>query len=175
MKIPSPECLRELLSYNPETGLLTWRVRPINHFPDERAWKSWNTRYSGKITRSMDGLGYIRVNIKGTPFMAHRICWSIYYGSLPDTIDHINLDPSDNRIVNLRECTMSQNQHNRAKNKNNKSGFKNVCLDANNKWRAYIVKDYKQKHIGSFDTPELAYAAYCKEASKFHGEFTNLG
>lgn len=176
MKIPSPEYLRECFTYNPNTGLLSWKERPLNHFSSEKRWKSWNTRYSGKVTGWKCGAGYMTVNMKGSPLGVHRVAWSIYYGNSPETIDHINLDPSDNRITNLRECTKSENQHNRNKNKNNTSGFKNVCWHKQRrKWRAYIVKDWKQKSLGLFDSPELAYAAYCAAAPGFHNGFTNLG
>ncbi|CDY79502.1 Phage-associated homing endonuclease [Caballeronia glathei] len=102
--------------------------------------------------------------------------WAIYYGEFVPLIDHKNLVPSENWIDNLRKATHSQNQHNRSLSKNNKSGFKGVCWHAQNrKWRAYIVVNWKQRHLGLFDTPEEAHLAYCKAADELHGLFANHG
>lgn len=168
--------LKEMLSYDPLTGLLTWKTRPVHHFKRERDCKSWNTRYAGRITGCPDPNGYLRVNIRGTPYLAHQLAWAIYYGEFIPFIDHKNLIHSDNKISNLRECTKSQNQHNRTVNTNNTSGYKGVCFHRQNgKWRAYIVLNWKQKHLGLFDTPEEAHRAYCVAANVMHGEFANHG
>jgi hypothetical protein len=168
--------LKESLSYNPLTGILTWKVRPLHHFPDARAHKSWNSHYSLKETGCIDPNGYLRVNILGTPYLAHQLIWALHYGEYTDFIDHINLDPSDNRISNLRKCTLSQNQHNRTISKNNKSGYKGVCWNPKtSKWRAYIVLNWKQKHLGFFDDIKKAHEAYCHASDLLHGEFSNHG
>lgn len=92
--------------------------------------------------------------------------------------DHINGNPLDNRRANLRLATRSQNNMNRKKSSRNKSGFKGVSLHKQNgKWVARIGKDGKYKHLGLFNTPEEAYAAYCEAAKDkdWHGEFANPG
>ncbi len=91
-------------------------------------------------------------------------------------VDHINGDPTDNRRSNLRICTVSQNLMNRGANSNSKSGFKGVSpCHSNGRWRATInIAGSKQKHLGYFDTPEEAHAAYVEAAKQFHGEFATM-
>lgn len=89
-------------------------------------------------------------------------------------VDHINMDTLDNCRSNLRLATNSQNCMNRRKRSDNTSGFKGVAPHGK-KWRAYINKDGKRTNIGTFATPELAFAARCTAAKILHGEFANLG
>lgn len=89
-------------------------------------------------------------------------------------VDHVNGNRTDNRRCNLRVCTRSQNGYNQGLPKHNTSGFKGVCL-RNGRWIAGIKSNGKKKHLGSFETPEAAYAAYCSAARELHGEFANLG
>lgn len=173
-----PQLLSEALTYDAETGALTWKTRPLHHFKDQRAADSWNTRLAGRSQLgSADRKGYRRININGTPHAAHRLIWLLVHGELPpEQIDHINGNKGDNRLCNLRAASASSNQHNRPVNANNSSGFKNVCWHAlSGKWRSYIVVNYKQKSLGLHDTREAAYAAFCKAAAELHGEFANLG
>lgn len=173
---PSVIELREMLDYDPETGRMTWKFRPMHHFKNLAAWKRWNTSYAGKLTGYTDPNGYIRINIQGTPYLAHQLAWAIYYGEFTPIIDHENLKPGDNWIKNLRKATCSQNQHNRTINKNNTSGFKGVGWHKQQqRWRAYIVVNWKQKSLGLYDTKEEAHQAYCAAADKLHGEFANHG
>lgn len=168
--------LREMLEYDPETGSMHWKVRPQTHFKNFGACKSWNTRNAGKPTGCLMPSGYLAINIRGTPYMAHRLAWAIYYGEFAGTIDHINRVRHDNRLCNLRACTLSQNQHNRTISPNNSSGFKGVSWHKQkNRWRAYIVVNWKQKSLGLYDTAEEAHAAYCKAADALHGPFANHG
>lgn len=93
-----------------------------------------------------------------------------------ECVDHINVDKRDNRRSNLRLATKSQNQRNQGLSKKNTSGFKGVAFDkARGKWRAAIKYGAAHKFLGRFDTPELAYEAYCKAALQFYGEFANFG
>jgi HNH endonuclease/AP2 domain len=173
----APHELREALAYDPDTGRLTWLTRPLRHFKDARAQASWNTRFAGKTTgHALDKNGYPRVNIRGTPHLAHRLAWAIVHGKLPAQLDHINGNPADMRLCNLRACAGAENQHNRPRSKNNSSGFKGVCWHAQcKKWRAYIVINWKQKHLGLFDTAIEAHEAFCKAADEMHGAFANYG
>jgi hypothetical protein len=176
MPLPAIAELRELFEYDPDTGILRWKVRPRHHFKNEGAWKAWNTRYAGSITGCSDKLGYLRTNIRGTPHLTHRLIWALHYGEWVDYIDHENRVPGDNRIKNLRAATSSQNQHNLAASSHNKSGFKGVSWHkATRKWRATIFVNWKQTYLGLFATAEEAYAAYCKAAAELHGDFANVG
>lgn len=89
--------------------------------------------------------------------------------------DHVNGDKLDNRRDNLRVATHAQNQQNRGKYANNKSGYKGVSWSsAANKWVAMIRINNKQTYLGIFDDPKEAYDVYCEAALKYHGEFAKL-
>ena len=89
--------------------------------------------------------------------------------------DHINGNGLDNRKINLRICTHSENLRNRKKNVNNKSGYKGVSLDKNlNKFRCKLYMNGKAIHIGYFINPKDAARAYNDAALKYHGEFAHL-
>jgi hypothetical protein len=156
------------LSYNPETGVLTWKRR-------ENAWKGWNETWAGKPagSRGSGGEGYSYVTIDFRPRKAHRIAWLLHFGIMPaGFIDHINGDRLDNRIANLRLSTNAENMRNRAAPRNNSSGYKGVYLDAYTKrWKAQINIAGKNRNLGRFDTPEEAHAAYRLAAEQGHGAF----
>lgn len=126
----------------------------------------------------VDDAGYARTNIwrdgrkQSAPRM-HRLVMDV---TDPNThVDHINGNKLDNRKSNLRLCNRRQNLQNRTKQSNNKSGYKGVVYDKSRaRWKAEIGYNGKRKHLGRFDTAEEAYAAYCKAAELYHGEFANL-
>jgi hypothetical protein len=147
------ERLRELLAYEPGTGLFTWRVdRCLN-----RIVKAGMVAGSTHTT-----YGYVYIGVDGRNYRAHRLAWLYVHGAWPEhEIDHINGLPADNRIVNLRDVTSSANKQNlrRAKSSNKSSGLLGV-QKKRNRWYAHITVRGRQRHIGVFDTPELAHAAY---------------
>lgn len=111
----------------------------------------------------------IRVGLNQKHVKMHRVIANTPKGM---HTDHINGDGLDNRKENLRICTNAENLRNQGKQSNNTSGFKRVGWDKRNrKWAAYIRLNYKKIHLGLFPTPELAHAAYCEAAIKYHGEF----
>lgn len=90
--------------------------------------------------------------------------------------DHIDGNPLNNRRENLRIATSAENQHNRSKPRNNKSGYKGVTWQsAVGKWRAQIKVNGKAIYLGLFTTPEAAHEAYCIAARELHGKFFNPG
>lgn len=94
----------------------------------------------------------IVIRIQGNSYMAHRLIFKITTGIEPKEIDHINGDPSDNRIENLREISRSQNSYNTNLRSTNKSGFKGVCFDkSRSKWIATISNNYKTINLGRYD------------------------
>lgn len=166
-KYPDPEYLREILTYCGSTGVLRWNMSDIKT-------EKWNSRYSGSIAlNSIEPTGYLRGTIDGSQYKSHLIAWAIYYGKYPEgEIDHINGDKSDNRIVNLREATRSQNQINIGLRKSNTSGYKGASWKKRNgKWQAQIQINGKTKYLGLHDTAEKAHEAYTLASLKYHGKF----
>lgn len=119
----------------------------------------------------------ICIQVNGNKYLAHRIIWEMHHGPIPDgmKVDHRDMDPWNNRLVNLRLATNSQNMCNRPKQANNTSGYKGVCWDAvNEKWMAQIRAGGVSRILGRFHTAEEAYEAYCDAAKAAHGEFFRL-
>jgi hypothetical protein len=117
---PSPAFLRAVVSYDPETGKMWWRVRPSWMFesrvqPSSARAAQWNGKHAGKeCFTSRDTNGYAQASIFDRPLMGHRVAWAIYYGDWPETeIDHIDRVKDNNRILNLRLVTRSENLRNR--------------------------------------------------------------
>lgn len=176
--VPTPEQLRNLLSYEAETGKLYWKPRPYEMFKNKQAHGTWNTRYAGKESFTAIGNhGYHTGSVNNKMYTAHRVIWAIAHGEWPrDQIDHINGLRTDNRISNLREATAQENNRNIGLGAANTSGYKGVCWHAyTKKWKAEIkISTDKRLHLGLFETPEAAHAAYCSAATKYHGDFARL-
>jgi len=153
----SHERLLMLVSYDPLTGLFTNRVR-----------RSMSP--AGTVLRPRNR---IAISIEGRHYQPAHLVWFFVHGKWPDLlIDHIDTNPENNRIENLREANTTQNAHNRKVSKKNKSGFKGVnkATEAN-RWQATIKAKGKKIYIGIFHTPEEAHAAYVEAATRLFGEF----
>ena len=161
------EIARELLTYNPDTGKLFWKERPLKYFKNPTHRKSFNNQWAGKealtaITRRKSGqIARLDGCVLTKSYYTHRIAWLIYYGEWPkNEIDHINQDPTDNRIENLRDITNSENNKNRTLQKNNKVNFNGVFFDKQtSRYRAQIKVDGVKKCLGRYDTLKEAIAA----------------
>lgn len=177
--LPSPEVLRQLLSYDPETGKLFWKVREPKWFKSDghcgarRAAAIWNARYANKEAFTTISHGYPSGAIFNRRYEAHRVIWALVYGSWSEKeIDHIDGSRGNNSLINLREATSSQNKMNCGLQSNNTSGFKGVNFHSRlNRWRAYIKVNRQSKHLGYFGTREEAAAAYRVASRELHGEF----
>lgn len=161
-KSPIPltqERLKQLLDYNPETGVFTWAVR------------RGNALNIGSTAGSLDRNGYLQIETGNKLYLSHRLAWFYMTGVWPALqVDHINRNKSDNRWANLRLATHGQNHSNSVRPSNNTTGFKGVGKKGG-KWYAQIVFNKKHKHLGTFSTPEAAHAAYCAAAHEVFGEF----
>jgi hypothetical protein len=152
-------------------GALFWKRRPIDHFSSIHYCNRWNSRMAGKAAGA-NNHGYVMIRIRRKTFMAHRIIFCMFYGYMPDNIDHINMNRSDNRPNNLRAATVAENNRNRKAQKNSLTGIKGVSINkTTGKYQARIGFDKKYYQLGSFNTPELASMAYQKAAEEFHGKF----
>lgn len=165
--------IRRAISYDPNTGEMTWNQK----VGIGKEAKRWNARYAGKRALGCrSNTGHLTGTINKKHFKAHRVAWAIVHGYWPDfEIDHINGNPSDNRICNLREATRTQNAQNVPKRKGGLSKYRGVSRDRN-KWRALIHANGVPTYLGSFDTEEKAAIAYDLVAPIMHGEFarTNI-
>ena len=160
----SQDQVKGLFNYNQNTGVLTWKVAT------SRCIKV------GDRAGSVEGDGRVRINIKYNRYRAHRIIFLMFKGYLPEFIDHIDGDNTNNKIENLRECTKSENSWNAKLAKTNKSGVKGVYQHKTSRsWIAYISHKGRQMQIGSFKTIDEASKAVRDKRNELHGEFANHG
>lgn len=144
------EMVRQLLSYDPHTGVFTWRVKPA---PAIRA---------GSIAGRTDARGYSGINIRYKKYASHRLAWLYVTGEWPSQqIDHIDKNPSNNRFSNLRDVSGSDNCLNRDHpGKARAAATKGVTLLKSGRWQAQISVNAKVEYLGSFTTEADASAAY---------------
>ena len=153
--------LREVLHYAPDTGVFTWLVKT-------------STRIKvGDVAGSASARGYVWVRVDGVLLLAHRLAFLWMTGEWPPQfVDHINGVRDDNRWSNLRPATRAENNQNqRRARSDNKLGLLGVCR-YRNRFRATIAVDGQRIHIGTFDAPEQAHAAYLKTKRELHGGCT---
>jgi hypothetical protein len=154
--------LKELLEYDPDTGVFRWRTsRPHSRIK------------AGDVAGRLDKTdGYVRIGIDKTRYRAHRLAWLYVYGTLPPLLDYKDLNWENNRISNLRVATRAQDQANITKKTHNTSGLKGVFFHNKTKrWYAKICHNRRQIRLGYFVEKEDAYAAYKKAAAALFGEF----
>lgn len=155
--LPSPEVLRQLLRYEPETGKLFWKDRPVEFAKSAGEAQRWNKRFAGREIVVTTTHGYKVVTIFDKQYPAHRICFALHYGKHPQgDIDHINGIRTDNRLSNLREATKRQNATNRKLISRNASGVCGVSITPYGTYSAYISTGEKRISLGSFKTVEEA-------------------
>lgn len=155
-------------------GVLIWRTRPQSHFPNARICKAINSRNAGTVAGNMRKDGYLSVGVgQEKRELAHRVVFAISHGRWPDgIIDHIDGNKANNDPSNLRESTHSKNAANMPAMPHNACGFKGVHLQKNTgRWRAQIRVSGKTKHLGYFDSPEIASSAYERAAESIFGCF----
>lgn len=154
------ERLREVLHYDPETGVFTWLGR---------------SRRRGLVAGYTETVGYhvifVGTRAAGKLYKAHRLAWLYMTGEWPtDMIDHANGNKTDNRWVNLRAADRSRNLINSRRRRDNTTGFKGVSLNRG-RYMASLTKGGKTMNLGRFDTAEEAHEAYCAAAREHFGEF----
>lgn len=146
-------------SYDPETGILTSRVK-------------YGSKPEGRVVGCTDERGYVRVRVGGMLIKAHRVIWFMQTGDVPPIIDHINRDKGDNRWCNLRIATSSENAGNASISPRNTSGFKGVSFDkSRNRWRASVPGSPAKLTVESKYHAAVVYNYF---AEKHFGKFANL-
>lgn len=155
--------LKELLHYDPETGIFTW-------------YKKGSGRSSDLVAGIKTVYGYIDLKVKGVTYKAHRLAWLYMYGVWPERyLDHINHVRHDNRIVNLRDATRKDNSKNISMTKNNTSGIIGVRFDKQRKkWHAYVRVEGKLNHL-IFSNDKFEAICVRKSAERKHGFHENHG
>lgn len=167
------EYLRQILDYDPSTGQFRWRPRPREMFTSDRAHAAWSARFAGKIAGNSPADDYSRINVGGKIYHTHRLAWLYCNGDLPDEIDHIDGDRSNNAIKNLRAATHSQNACNTPLRRHNRLGEKNIKYDGIS-YRVTIKAGGKIAFDKRFATLEEAREAYAREAVRHQGEFARI-
>jgi hypothetical protein len=160
-QIISQEYLREIFNY--KDGEFYWK----NH-----KYKALNNKKVGGI----NGMGYHQLTINSKLYATHRLIFLFHYNFLPKTIDHIDGNKLNNKIENLREATLSQNQQNTKKHKDNTSGVKGITWHKFNKrWQVQMTVNGKNKYFGAYK--DIDYAKFVIDAmrNKYHKEFANFG
>jgi len=160
------EYVREILDYDPVTGVFKWKWRD-----DVR--KRDNSRYAGKAAGSVQPDGYVKITINKRLYRAHRLAWLFVYGEWPQKdLDHRDGDRANNRIANLRPATSQENNRNVGLRADNTTGIKGVYWRTDRgKFRAEIRTDGKHLHLGSFDTLAEAIAARIAAEIEYFGPF----
>lgn len=167
--LPTQAILREWFIYDSETGIFVWRKEPRKIGP-----------YLGKVAGHTRKTGYVFIGVPGFGLLgAHRLAWIYMHGLTIGgaEIDHIDGNPSNNAIANLRLATSSQQKQNKCVQSNNRSGLKGAFYHAcrpGKKWRSQIKVGEKLHFLGYFETAEQAHEAYKAAAKEHFGEFARL-
>ena len=150
------ERLKEVLGYDPETGMFRWKMSPA---------PSVNI---GDTAGHKHIRGYIQIGINGKRHRAHRLAYLYTHGYIPEYgIDHIDRNPSNNRIDNLREVSQQCNMRNTGNYCTNTSGCKGVYWNKhNNRWCAQITVNGKRKYLGTYDKDDFASAVYARHTAE---------
>ncbi len=160
--------LRECFKYDIDSGELYWREdRPLSHFSHPNTGKYWLEKYGGKVAGSVGKIrctSYRILKIKGFGTTNHRVIWFMYYGDLPEVIDHVDGDGLNNRISNLRASSLKDNPKNQKLHKRNTSGVSGVSyLKKYGAWRVMIGSGKDTIHFGTYYD---FFEACCKRFSE---------
>lgn len=157
--------LKEVLDYDPLTGVFRWKV-------DAGKKKIKAGSVAGGNRRD----GYLRISIDGARYYGHRLAWFWMVGSWPDPeCDHRDLDVSNNRWENLRLATSTQNKGNSGLRSDNTSGLKGLRWEVDRgRWLVRISIEGRMKNLGRYEDKGAAAAAYEAAAKQHFGEFARL-
>lgn len=160
--------LRQLLEYDPATGVFIWKERPNGSV-------SWNKRFAGKVAgRTIpNGRGYLEIVIGGKLYFSHRLAWFYVTDAWPiENIDHADGDKTNNRFGNLREASASQNGWNANGHRDSALGLKGVYRQTRcETYTANFRVNKRRVYVGAFNSPEDAAAAVSQARKQHHGQF----
>jgi hypothetical protein len=133
--------LKNYVYYDPDTGAFTRKEKPAR-----------GKAKAGDVMGSRHMAGYMAASVRNKAYLLHRLAWLYVHGYMPEQIDHINHDRTDNRISNLREVVPQENLRNQKLSAANTSGVTGVAWDkAKRKWMAQVKVDYRNVHLGRYD------------------------
>jgi len=151
-----------VFNYNQHTGELSFKKRPSHHFKSKSAHTNWNNNKAGSILNYVGNHGYIELSLDYKKHLAHRVIWLIVHGELPNEIDHVNGNKTDNRLLNLKNVTRSQNCKNLPIHRKNKIGITGLRMRGSS-YEVYISSGGKTYWLGS--TRDF-FEACCKRKSE---------
>lgn len=155
--------LRELLRYDPETGMFIHLVT--------RCGRAVAGNSAGHASRRKNGHSYLMIKIDDRTYAAHRLAFLWMTGSWPtDRVDHVDRNGLNNRWENLRIATRSQNGANAVYRKNS-TGLKGVTCRKHGRYQAQIQVAKRRIYLGMYGTPEEAHTAYAVAAERYFGDF----
>jgi len=142
-------------------GELYWKINPAkNVFVGDIA---------GSYRRSNI---YKYVGYKGKYYATHVLIFLLFNGYRPPQVDHIDGNPRNNKIENLRAASCCQNQYNAKLSVRSSSGVKNVrWVEARKKWEVRVSANKRRIIVGFFEALELAELVAIEARDKYHGEF----
>ena len=155
--------LLELVEYHPDTGIFINKVCRSNISP------------TGKILGTKNATGHLVLQLDKVIYLAHRLAWFYCFEEWPiGILDHVDRDPSNNKLDNLRESDKATNNYNSKLRKDNKLGLKGAYYDKRrNYYYSQLVIQGKKEYLGSFTTALEAHTAYMNKCKELHGEFFN--
>jgi hypothetical protein len=156
------ERLRELFEYNPDTGLFT-RIKGVK--------KGAAGTVAGVVNKK---LGYVMIGVDLKRYYAHRLAFVYMLGYMPEQVDHIDRDRTNNRWSNLREASNKENNANKISPNVLNGGYRGVRQIKSGRWAARIKVGKREKHIGVYATKEHAARAYNEAAKILFGDFAVL-
>jgi hypothetical protein len=153
-------CVHDVWEYR--EGKLHWRIK---------AGRGTSVRRPGdEVAPAPDPHGYQFVTWRRKHYAVHRVVFLLVHGWLPRFVDHIDGNPGNNLVANLRPATHLQNMRNAKTRKDNTSGVKNVTPHQG-RWIVRFSIDRKTRHFGCFDTIEEAREVAARVRADLHGEF----
>lgn len=156
-------------------GQLIWRARPQDHFKNTSAWGAFNARCPGKVAGRRNQGGYyelaLRVNGRLMRLKVHSVVWALHHREWPVMLDHIDRNPSNNRIENLRLTDKAANNKNRlAARVDSTTGLIGVLRGQHGTFSAHISVNGKRVYLGRFKSAEKAHEVYMQAKRKHHPE-----
>jgi hypothetical protein len=163
---PSQERLRELLSYDEDTGVFVWREQRGSV---KKGSEAGCVSHHGRSD-------YLLIGVDGNCWYAHQLAILYVTGVFPfPYVDHIDCNGLNNSFKNLRVCTQTQNNGNSRLSLTSASGMKGVTYHKyKKKWQAQIKYNNAYKYLGLFNTPKEAHAVYVEAAKKAFGVFARV-